>query len=94
MSALSTSLQSGDFGILILFPSGRRLCRGRLIPKIQSTREVLIILRGQIDFDRDQKVAAFNWKIAINCLATSRSEAYPFGDEVTHVLALANSPSH
>jgi hypothetical protein len=90
MSALSTNLQSGDFGILILFPSGRKLCRRRLIPKIQSIREVLIALRWQIDFESEQKVAAFNWRTAINCLATSGSEAYPFGDDVTHVFALAN----
>jgi len=72
----------------------QRLCKGRLIPKIQSTKEVLIVLRWQLDFDREQKVTIFNWKIAINCLATSGSEAYPSGDEVTHVFALANSPSH
>ena len=59
--------------VLILFSSsGRRfLRRGRLILKMLVNEELLIILRHQINFDRDQNAGSIIWQMAICCLDSS-----------------------
>lgn len=54
--------QSDSFGILVLLSlSGRRfLCTGKLIQQMLSIEELLIVLRWQINFDRDQKMATID----------------------------------
>ena len=54
--------QSASFGILVLLSlSGRKfLCIGKLTQQILSMEELLIILRWQISFDRDQKMATID----------------------------------
>ena len=36
-----------------------------------SNEQLLIVLRRQINFDRDLKAAPIDWQIATDCLATS-----------------------
>ena len=35
-----------------------------------SNEQLLIVLRPQINFDRDQKAATIDWQIATDCLVT------------------------
>jgi hypothetical protein len=44
---------------------------GQLIQNMLSNGELLIVLRRQIRFDEDQRAAAIDWWITIDCLATS-----------------------
>jgi hypothetical protein len=50
------------FSILILLPSSRRRLprKGSLIQKMLSDEELLIVLRRQINFDREQKPVAID----------------------------------
>jgi len=54
-------------GLKSVSSSGRRLLhRGRLIQKMMLNEELLIMLRWQLNFDGDQKVAMINQTTGCN----------------------------